>query len=297
VMGDNLQCQYHGLQYGPSGQCEVAPFDAKIPKNARVRSYPVRAMYEMLWIWMGDAGLADESLIPDFSCMTDPRRAHLHGYNHVKANYELVVDNLADLSHAHFLHGNFYPATPDLNEADFKVTEEGDSIWCKFWYADMKIPSLWNSYAGNIHDRVDRWSEIRWDAPSNVLLSSGFTPVGRPRGEGLDLYGVHLLTPESATTTHYFYCHCRGFRIDDPEIDAKVRHWQQVAFHEQDKPMLQMQQAVLGDETDLMAMSPVLLRSDVGAVRIRRRVKARIEAESVAEASNASGARMTTPTA
>ncbi len=277
LVDDTVQCGYHGLQFDASGRCVVAPFDDRIPASAKVRSYPLVERYSMLWIWMGEAP-ADPAAIPDFSCLVDPKRAQLHGYNHVAANYELVVDNLADLSHAHFLHGSFLDAM-GLEKTQYAVEEVGDSIYSKFWFPGVPVPPIWNQYAGNTLSIVDRWSEIRWDAPCNVLLNAGVTPVGRPRAEGIDLLGVHLLTPESATTTHYFYCHCRGYSIDDPEVDKMVRNWQRVAFSEQDKPMLEVQQACLGEATDILAMKPVLLSSDAGAVRIRRRLKARIETE------------------
>ncbi|PTB17082.1 vanillate monooxygenase [Trinickia symbiotica] len=279
IVEDTIQCAYHGLHFDCSGKCVVAPFEKKIPGAAKVRSYPVVERYGMIWIWMGRPEKANPDEIPDFSCMVDPERAQLHGYAYVKSGYQLVIDNLADLSHAYFVHGSFY-APQHLDRTEHQVVEEGEAVFSKFHFPNIDVPVLWNNYAGNKFSRVDRWSEIRWHAPSNLRLFAGVTPTGRPREEGINLYGVHLLTPETASTTHYFYCHCRGFRIDDPQIDEEVRNWQHVAFHDQDKPMLEAQQAAIGVVEDLMSLHPVLLSSDAGAVRIRRRLQDKIAAES-----------------
>jgi vanillate O-demethylase monooxygenase subunit len=278
IVGDNVQCGYHGLQFDCTGKCVVAPFGDKIPAAAQVRSYPVVERHAMLWIWMGDADKADAADIPDFSCMTDPKRAQLHGYQKVAANYELIVDNLADLSHAPFLHGSFVDAAVS-NKMQFELLEKDRTVTSIFLYPSVPPTPQWKGFAGRQLPTIDRWSEMRWDPPCASLLYGGVTPAWRARSEGLDFYGVHLLSPETAKSTHYWYCHCRGFRIDEPEVDAMVREWQRVAFQEQDKPMLQEQQRALGDVTDIMAMKPVLLSADAGAVRIRRRLKALITAE------------------
>jgi len=278
IVDDTIQCGYHGLQFDCTGKCVVAPFDSKIPTTARVTSFPVLERFGMVWIWMGSFEKADPGEIPDLSCMIDPQRTQVHGYAKIKCNYELVMDNLADLSHAYYVHGSFY--TPQgLERTEHSVTEENGAVYSKFHFPDIEVPSLWNNYAGHTLSRIDRWSEMRWNAPSNLLLYAGVTPTGQPRSDGINLYGVHMLTPETPSTTHYYYCHCRGFQIDDSETTEQVKEWQRIAFQEEDKPMLEAQQASIGTVDNLLSLKPVLLSSDTGAVRIRRRLQEKIKAE------------------
>lgn len=117
---------------------------------------------------------------------------------------------------------------------------------------------------------MDRWTEIAWEAPATIRLDAGVTYAGRERSEGLNAIGTHLLTPETESSTHYFYCHLRDFKVDDPATDEAVRQWQYNAFHCEDAPMIEAQQQSIGNVTDLMSLKPVLLASDAGAVRIRR---------------------------
>ena len=55
-----MECGYHGLTFDCTGACVRAPTqEGRIPKNAKVHSYPVVDRYDLLWIWMGDADEAD----------------------------------------------------------------------------------------------------------------------------------------------------------------------------------------------------------------------------------------------
>ena len=50
-----LECPYHGLRFDASGACVANPHEeGRIPRNAKVRSYPLCERYGILWIWMGD---------------------------------------------------------------------------------------------------------------------------------------------------------------------------------------------------------------------------------------------------
>jgi vanillate O-demethylase monooxygenase subunit len=277
IVNDCIQCGYHGLQFDCHGKCVVSPFEARIPKAAKVKRYALVERYGVAWIFMGDAAIADASQIPDFSCIVDEKRTCLRGSLPVKANYELVVDNLADLSHANFLHGS-YLDKEGVERTEHSVDIDGETVYSKFSFPAVKIPPIWGRYFDDSSAIVDRWSEIRWDAPCNVLLHAGVTRTGEPRSAGIEALGVHLVTPETDTSSHYLYCHCRDYKIDDPETNELIREWQKVAFSDQDKPMLEAQQVSLRGE-ELMSKRPLLLGSDAGAVRIRRLLKARIEAE------------------
>src|SRR5690554_4497854 len=54
VIGNNIQCGYHGLTFNGLGQCVKIPGQEKIPRNAKVKTFPVVEQDQMVWIWMGD---------------------------------------------------------------------------------------------------------------------------------------------------------------------------------------------------------------------------------------------------
>ena len=46
LVGDALQCHYHGLRYDKTGTCVRIPGQDMIPRSARVKSYPVVERYK-----------------------------------------------------------------------------------------------------------------------------------------------------------------------------------------------------------------------------------------------------------
>src|SRR5579863_3320431 len=71
LLGDTIQCGYHGLVYNGTGACIKVP-GQEIPNGTRVRSYPVIERNQYVWIWMGDPKNADEKLLPDYSRLSLP---------------------------------------------------------------------------------------------------------------------------------------------------------------------------------------------------------------------------------
>src|SRR5262249_53285941 len=102
--GDDLRCMYHGLKFAPSGKCIEIPQQDIIPSTAVVRSYPVVEQDCWMWVWMGDPALAERALIPRALNHNDPDWLTLTGELAYDANYELINDNLLDLSHLSYVH-------------------------------------------------------------------------------------------------------------------------------------------------------------------------------------------------
>ena len=106
IRDDVVQCPYHGLEFNSTGACVHNPHGTKhIPSRARVRSYPTIEKHKAIWIWMGDKP-ADPSKVPDFSVLDNVPEMHATKRDSItiNANYELIVDNLLDLSHTSYLH-------------------------------------------------------------------------------------------------------------------------------------------------------------------------------------------------
>jgi vanillate O-demethylase monooxygenase subunit len=97
---------------------------------------------------------------------------------------------------------------------------------------------------------------------------------------------AHLVTPETDSTSHYFFAHSREFAVDDKAMDEAIAEWQRVGFGEQDRGMLEAVQERMGT-TDLMSLRPVLLPIDAAAVRARRVLETLLAAETTAAANRA----------
>jgi vanillate O-demethylase monooxygenase subunit len=88
---------------------------------------------------------------------------------------------------------------------------------------------------------------------------------------------IDLITPETDSTSHYFWAFARDFRLDEPEVTEFLRENVRATFDE-DKEMLEAQQAVLG-EGDIDPAYKVAVRADAGAVQGRRLLHSLIDQE------------------
>lgn len=235
VKGDNIECPYHGMRYGPNGRCVAIPGQETIPDGARVRSYPVIERYRWIWIWMGDPGLADPDLIEDFHWRDDPGWQSKGELLPLKANYRLLVENLCDLTHVPFVHPTSLNETmiDCSDEAPVKTVREGRAVRVDRWEFDVPAPSYFRAMAGmSREDRVDRWLNLVYTPPSFVRLDIGAAPAGRGAADGdrssyPTTRNLNAITPETASSTHYFWANAINFSLDDAslmEIDFRLVH-------------------------------------------------------------------------
>ena len=247
VVEEGLQCGYHGLIYDTGGKCVVVPGQKKIPKNARIKSYPVVEKNRNVWIWMGDPALADQSKIIDYPYHDDTGNwPHRKDVFHIKANYLFMIDNLMDLTHLGYLHPNTIGGQPNAHataEMETRATETGASF--TRWMTDHQPPPTYTE-GGGFTGKVDRWQEFEYVAPGAVLQWSGALAVGRGARENRNQDGFHLrllhcATPETETTFHYFWSVSNGYRQDDPAATREIYDANYVTFIE-DKTIMEAQQ-------------------------------------------------------
>lgn len=275
-----VQCPYHGMRFDGSGTCVHNPHgDGSVPKAAEVKSYAAVERYGLLWWWGGEPSKADAALIPDYSSVTSaPADATIRGYMPTDCHYELLVDNILDLTHADFVHAGGL-GSGALTRCKATVVDHDEHSATVAWLSSGDAaPRAFDMHLRQQGQPTDQWTEVTWHAPSNMLLHVGATLQGEPREQGVDSFNLHLATPESATRTHYWYWSMRTFAIS-PEANAMIRPMIEHAFRDEDKPMLEAQSRNMGGEP-FWSLKPVLLPGDVGAVRARRKLAALIEAQS-----------------
>ncbi len=226
LLDDKVQCGYHGLEFGFDGVCTKVPGQSTIPPEARVRAYPVVEKWRWVWIWMGEAALADEVLVPDYHWNDDPEWTSYGDVFHVAGDYRLMVDNLLDLSHIQFLHETTLGAATD-QDADIEIRRTDDNVFVDRWVMDTPPAPLYALVLGT-NANVDRWQKITYTTPSHIVIDAGSALAGTgaregDRGQGVETYSNHTLTPETGNSTHYFWHHARNFRLDDEAFTEKVR--------------------------------------------------------------------------
>ena len=222
-----------------------------------MRTFPVIERHRLLWIWPGDPAKADPASIPDFSFVESD--ATPIGHLSMQAQYELLTDNLMDLSHIEFVHTGTFGGGGVIFQGKHSVVEENGAVHSDWWMPDI-APPPWSRHQFAEDARVDHWLDMRWNAPASMRLVVGVAPAGTPRSRAPVLLAAHIVTPETERSTHYFFSDLPG-----PTPDESARH----AFELEDRPLLEAVQQNMGD-AEFWSLQPAMLTVDSGAVRVRR---------------------------
>ena len=279
LVGNIVECPYHGLQFDPTGACVRIPSQDRIPTSARVRSYPVVERNQWVWIWMGDPAKADPGLIEDFHWLDDPAWGAAGSYLHVEANYLLLVENLLDTTHLPFLHPSTL-GTDAFARSEFEVSREGDRIQVTRWLMN-ELPAPFHKKMGGFPDgmKVDRWQVAHFGPPCFVKLDVGSAPAGAgarqgDRSKGMNMWNLNAITPETDRTAHYFFAQAYNFKVGEKWVADLVRGQVVKAFLE-DMAMIKAQQVNM----DLGASPTVNLGQDKAWVAMRQIVQRLVSEE------------------
>jgi phenylpropionate dioxygenase-like ring-hydroxylating dioxygenase large terminal subunit len=103
VSGDEIKCHYHGWTYDCSGKCVDVPYLGKDRLPNGVKSYPVREVDGLIFVFPGDAAFAESRLPTSLgsSQRKDYKTRRLN--REVACHYTFMHENLFDMNHQ-FMH-------------------------------------------------------------------------------------------------------------------------------------------------------------------------------------------------
>lgn len=278
--GDKIVCGYHGFTYDKAGSCVFVPGQTRIPRTARVPSYPLVEQDSFVWVWIGDHDKADPALIPRAPWLSDPAYTTVSGMEPLAARYDLLVDNLMDLSHETYLHGG-YIGTPEVANTPIttEVDEEKEVIYVSRHMADAECPSFYAKSTG-IEGRITRWQDIEYHPPCLYLLHSRVAPVGvLPADDGTDPDAFHVevvyaITPETEHSTHDFWAVARDFALDDEEVSKFLAESNRTVVLQDVRALDILEQVI---QTEPEGYQELSINIDTGGLAARRFLKRMIE--------------------
>ena len=279
ILGDAVRCGYHGMTYDPSGACIRIPGQASIPPMARVRSYPTAEHLGMIWAWMGDPALANETLLFALPQYGDKGWGVNRGpYTYIAANYQHLTDNLMDPAHVTFVHQSTL-GSPAGEDIPVETRQDGDVVIVSRWTLDAEPVQIFQKFC-DFSGHVDRWQYYYFHPPSVAVVDFGSGEVGMGHGDedrdkAVRIYSCHFITPETETSSHYFWMQLRNFAQDDESVSESMTGQFVLAFDE-DKAILE---AIQKAEDEGGGQPPVKLAIDNGPTRSRRLVQKRIAEE------------------
>lgn len=297
--GDIIRCGYHGICFDKNGRCVAIPGQDDLPESEMmsVRTFPVLEKYGYVWIWMGDPKSADggRSIPSGFYIGDDPgwrgrklQMLSLNGY------YELINDNLFDVSHAEWVHGSTLGAdimrlsrtmekglpTEGFNGSYYQI--DGDVIRFGLHANGGSSPPAFSKGLALKYgkeewpDATDWHLDVQWWFPSFFVFDVKTRPAGSTDDEGVRQVSLNALTPETETSTHYFFTVSHNYHLDDESVTTYWADGVAHAFHE-DKEVIGAQQARILEygSHDLHEFPKMTLSTDLLGIHARRLIRQR----------------------
>ncbi len=278
LKGDEIQCGYHGIRFGADGQCTHIPSQQKVPGSYRIKKYPIAERGEWVFIWPGDPQDADEALLPDLdaSGYGDPSFRFKPFYAlEVEGRYQLLNDNLLDLTHLAYLHGTSIGV--DDNASTPEQREERENVFkSRRYMKNAPIPPSQQGQYG-YDGPVDRVAGMDFYFPGfHAGLDEIKMPDDHPTrgGEQLSALRVfHAVTPGKRDTTNYFFG--MGGAMSDEEFDG-AREYLRPVIEEDVMATREIEKMLttIGYEP-----KELMIASDAGGVRARRKLQAMMDRE------------------
>ena len=121
-----------------------------------------------------------------------------------------MVDNLMDLTHLGYVHRRTIGGNPSQHvDAKMETVPTQNGLRFTRWMLASPPPPTYVRAYG-FKGKVDRWQVFEWVAPSNILQWTGAKDAGTGayegnRDGGFQFKVFHGLTPETATSCHYYF--------------------------------------------------------------------------------------------
>lgn len=219
LIDDTVRCPYHGWRFDGSGRCVEIPSippDAKIPKRAKVDSYPVEERWGWTWVFLGDLpederpGLPGEAFFPEWYAQERGSEDYrfLHGSFVFDANWKRCIENILDPAHPFFVHGEF----GNLKETvvpPFEVEVDGEKSSSTHRFRSADKSGSWRDADTGVDS--DNRIQLFW---AGLVFRNDV----RPRPDWHHLV-MSAYTPIDEAHTQTYWIHARDF-LREPEQDA-----------------------------------------------------------------------------
>lgn len=283
LKGDAIVCGYHGFTFDADGKCIEIPSQGTGAGFCQP-TYRLEERGPLCWIWMGDADKCDPSLLPpydDFGLEQPGWRCSSFNYFRMAGRYQLLVDNLMDLTHLPYVHyhipgGDAMKRNP-MREVDtehsYQLIRTGKVPWTPF-HDLMWGPE--NRYEG----LADFESHTAFYGPE--LIRTGmpiFTAVDGKEAVPPELGILHIMhgiTPEGETSTHYFGFSTRNYRLEDEALD-EFQLQSDCKIRQQDVDAIEAVEPRL--DVAASAQRELLARSDAPAIKVRKKIQTMLDVE------------------
>ncbi len=270
IIEGSILCPYHGWRFNGDGACVEIPSlhpDAKIPKRARIDSYPVKEQWGWVFVFLGDLPESERPEIPgpDLFPEYDDHQNGSDAYAFVRgvftfdANWVRAIDNVLDPAHAFHVHSAF--GNPDSQYVPpFKVETSAQHTLSRHRFVPVNKTGKWREEIPD--DREDTDNQIQFHFPGMLFRNDMY-----PRA-GMHHFVISGYLPVNEHETINFFIHGRNF-AKDPEYDEDgLKRVVQVL--EEDQVVLRKVKPVMMPPR---TTDELLIEADMHLLEFRKKVK------------------------
>lgn len=230
IVGDSLQCPYHGWCFDRGGVCVDIPAlgpDATVPPTAHLRApAAVTERYGLLWVSL-DEPLSDIPSIPEwdddaFGLAVVPAQT----WNSSAAQ---MADNFLDVAHFPFTHLGTIGDPEDREVGDYEVHRDGWTFSATHQHMSKVLDDA-TAGAREGFETFERTMKFRCDAPHHVRLYIDYGEAGP-----LVLMFFHQPVDRDHTT---LYCFALAVNIADGRMQPEDHIAFQTEVGREDRQLL-----------------------------------------------------------
>ncbi|MBR8833051.1 MAG: Rieske 2Fe-2S domain-containing protein [Stigonema ocellatum SAG 48.90 = DSM 106950] len=179
IINGNLECLYHGWQFGTNGEClhiPQLPVDAKIPANACLQSFKVVERQRIVWMWLGELEAADEERIPTIAELDQPESICVDYVADLPYDQSYFIENALDPAHVSISHHGteINARRENAQPLEMEITESS-ALLIRGRYRRTKTPNA-------------NWSNMEFVVPCLVLYA--FANQGTSFYSGNAVYAI-----------------------------------------------------------------------------------------------------------
>ncbi|MBA3707302.1 MAG: aromatic ring-hydroxylating dioxygenase subunit alpha [Planctomycetes bacterium] len=194
VVGDHLQCPYHGWRFDRGGQCRLIPSlgeGSAVARSAKVASYAVAERYGFVWVRLEDREACPIPAIPEFE---DPAWTYVVAEpTPFGAGFRREIENYLDMSHFAFAHADTLGKAAIALIDKYQVTEYPDGFQMDAAFPALSTEGAAISKLQQAHDRVQRCH-----MPNVTTIRQRFH-------DGQERVLVHVPSPNTRTSCTVFW--------------------------------------------------------------------------------------------
>lgn len=269
--GDELVCRYHGIRYDTDGAIVRIPCQTQVA-NRKLRKYPIKELGPFVFIWMGEADDPNkEKKFVDLAFLQDPTFRTVSGELGLESNYLLMQENLNDLTHFAYLHHDSFGFDDSFIESERIVEKTSEGVFCKHvaYFDDPVAAQL----PPDVHPMLEGQKLEGWSGGTAVSpgVFKGYGPTFYTDENGerasLDSYIMHYLTPETRSTSHYWWSISNNYALENDEFYTALKAFAGVGFEEDLWACKHMQNLL---DTDKIDFEELIIAGDQAGMLFRK---------------------------